>query len=323
MRRRWLAGASVAIAVGAYVGGRRRPPVDGPVSASSRASRNLELARLGTAAATGAAVHRARRVVASEAERDELDAAFQLKTAEQVTEALGNMKGALMKLGQMASYLDQGLPEPVRDALAQLQSDAPPMAGELARATAEESLGCTIEEVFAEWDDEPMASASIGQVHRAVTTDGRAVAVKVQYPGVGEAIRADLDNAGLIFGAVGMLFPGLDPGPFVAELRARLVEELDYRLEAANQRLFADAYRGHPFIHVPEVVDELSADRVLTTELAAGARFHEIVTDLEPGGARPGRRDHLPVRLRQPLPAARLQRRPPSRATTCSRRAGG
>jgi predicted unusual protein kinase regulating ubiquinone biosynthesis (AarF/ABC1/UbiB family) len=147
------------------------------------------------------------------------------------------------------------------------------MAPSLARATAEESLGGRIDDLYAEWDDVPLASASIGQVHRAVTRDGTAVAVKVQYPGVGDAIRADLDNAGLIFGAMGMLFPGLEPGPIVAELRERLVEELDYRLEAEHQRYFADAYRGHPFIHVPDVVPSLCADRVLTSELADGVPF--------------------------------------------------
>jgi predicted unusual protein kinase regulating ubiquinone biosynthesis (AarF/ABC1/UbiB family) len=152
------------------------------------------------------------------------------------------------------------------------------MAASLARATAEQALGRSIDDAFAEWDDAPMASASIGQVHRAVTRDGRPVAVKVQYPGVGEAIKADLGNAGLVFGAIGMLFPGVEPGPIVEELRQRLTEELDYRLEADNQRLFAGAYRDHPFIHVPEVVDELCADVVLTTELASGARFHEVAT---------------------------------------------
>ncbi|MCZ7630100.1 MAG: AarF/ABC1/UbiB kinase family protein [Microthrixaceae bacterium] len=123
-----------------------------------------------------------------------------------------------------------------------------------------------------------MASASIGQVHRAVTRDGTEVAVKVQYPGVADAITADLDNSELLFAMLGMLFPGLEPGPIVAELRERVLEELDYRLEADNQRLFATAYRGHPFIHVPEVVDELSTATVLTTEMAHGARFSEVVT---------------------------------------------
>ncbi len=181
-----------------------------------------------------------------------------------------------MKLGQMASFLHQGMPEPVRDALAQLQADAPPMAPELAAEVIRTELGSPPEKVFAEWDPVPIASASIGQVHRALTHDGRAVAVKVQYPGVDEAIRGDLDNAGLLFGAMKAMFPGLDPKPLVAELRDRIGEELDYRIEADNQRLFADHYRGHPFIHVPEVVDELSTRRVLTTELATGARFAEV-----------------------------------------------
>jgi predicted unusual protein kinase regulating ubiquinone biosynthesis (AarF/ABC1/UbiB family) len=178
----------------------------------------------------------------------------------------------------MASYLDQGMPEHVRTALAELQANAPPMSAELAAGVVAEELGAPPEAVFAEWDPVPIAAASIGQVHRAITTDGRAVAVKVQYPGVGEAIRADLDNAGMIFGAMGMLFPGLEPEPLVAELRERLVEELDYRLEAKNQQLFADYYRDHPFIHVPDVVEELSSERVLTTELAEGVRFEEVET---------------------------------------------
>jgi predicted unusual protein kinase regulating ubiquinone biosynthesis (AarF/ABC1/UbiB family) len=244
----------------------------------SRLARNLELARLGSRAGANLAAHRARRVFASAEQRERLDTEFELKTAEQVAEALGHMKGAMMKLGQMASYLDAGLPEHVREALAQLQQDAPPMSPELARGVIERELGASPDEVFAEWDDRPIASASIGQVHRAITHDGRAVAVKVQYPGVDEAIRADLSNVDLLFGGMGMLFPGMDPGPIVEELRARALEELDYAKEADNQRYFADFYRDHPFIHVPEVVDELSTARVLTTELAEGVRFDEMLT---------------------------------------------
>lgn len=199
-----------------------------------------------------------------------------MRTAAQVAETLGNLKGALMKLGQMASYLDQGMPEPVREALAQLQADAPPMAPELAASVIREELGADPEVVFAEWDPVPIAAASIGQVHRALTHEGDAVAVKVQYPGVDEAIRGDLDNADLLFNMLRMAFPGLDPKPLVEELRERIVEELDYRLEADNQRYFGDYYRDHPFIHVPAVFDGLSTGRVLTTELVAGARFEDI-----------------------------------------------
>ncbi|MFP5256888.1 MAG: ABC1 kinase family protein [Acidimicrobiia bacterium] len=250
----------------------------GPIDLTSRSARSAAMAGVGAKAGGQYALHRARKAFASADRHAELDQRFELKTAEAITEALGNMKGAMMKLGQMASYLDQGLPEHVRAALAELQSNAPPMSGELAAQVIAEELGSPPEEVFLEWDPEPIASASIGQVHRAITTDGRAVAVKVQYPGVGDAIRADLGNAGLLFGAIGMLFPGLEPEPIVAELRERLVEELDYRREASNQRLFADFYRHHPFIHVPEVVDELCTERVLTTELAEGVPFSELLS---------------------------------------------
>ncbi|MCU1496193.1 MAG: hypothetical protein JWM47_146, partial [Acidimicrobiales bacterium] len=247
-----------------------------PIAATTRTQRNRVLATAATRAGTGWATDRARRVFADAERREELDAASALRTAEQVAETLGNLKGAMMKLGQMASYLDQGLPEPVREALAQLQQDAPPMAPELAAGVVEAELGQRPEALFAEWDPVPIAAASIGQVHRALTHDGRAVAVKVQYPGVDVAITGDLDNVGMIFAAMKLMFPGLDPKPLVAELKERIVEELDYRLEASSQQLFADYYAGHPFIHVPAVVGELSASRVLTTELATGSRFSEV-----------------------------------------------
>ncbi len=193
-----------------------------------------------------------------------------MRTAEQVADALGHMKGALMKLGQMASYLDQGLPEPVREQLARLQADAPSMTPELAAQVVREELGAPPERIFATWDPVPIAAASIGQVHRAITNDGLAVAVKVQYPGVDEAIDADLDNAGLLVQIIAMVFPGVEPEPIVDELRVRVREELDYVQEADNQQLFARYYDGHPFIHVPSVVEHLSSKRVLTTELATG-----------------------------------------------------
>jgi predicted unusual protein kinase regulating ubiquinone biosynthesis (AarF/ABC1/UbiB family) len=234
------------------------------------------IARLGTRAGGGYAWHRARRVFASVERRDTLDAAHELRTADQVAAALGDMKGALMKLGQMASYLDAGLPEPFRLALAQLQQDAPPMSASLAAGVVEGELGAAPEQVFAEWDPVPIAAASIGQVHRAITRDDRAVAVKVQYPGVAEAITSDLDNAGVLLAILRGTFPGLEARPLVDELRVRLAEELDYVHEADNQRLFAAWYDGHPFIHVPAVVDELCTRRVLTTDLASGARFEEL-----------------------------------------------
>jgi predicted unusual protein kinase regulating ubiquinone biosynthesis (AarF/ABC1/UbiB family) len=267
-----VAGASVL----GLVALRRRAP--GPIGGRNAVTRSARLARLGARTGGSVALHRARRAFVSAERREVLDREHELRTAEQVAAELGQMKGALMKLGQMVSYLDEGLPEPFRQALAQLQHDAPPMSPELAAQVVEEELGGPPEKVFAEWDPVPIAAASIGQVHRAMTHDDRAVAVKVQYPGVREAIRADLGNVGLLFGALGQVFPGLEPGPLVAELKERLVEELDYRLEASHQQLFVDYFAGHPFITVPAVLDELSTDRVLTTELAEGVRFAEMET---------------------------------------------
>jgi predicted unusual protein kinase regulating ubiquinone biosynthesis (AarF/ABC1/UbiB family) len=243
---------------------------------TSVAARNVRLAAVGARSGTRHAIHAVRRATAPEAKRAELDEQYQLRTAADVAAALGEMKGALMKIGQMVSYLDDGLPLPLRDALAELQSDAPGMAPELSASVVRAELGDDPERVFAEWDPIPIAAASIGQVHRAVTRKGEAVAVKVQYPGVDDAIRSDLVNTDFLFRALALLFPGLDPKPLVAELRARLVEELDYRIEASNQCLFSEWYRGHPFIHVPSVYGELSTARVLTTEFAEGARFSEV-----------------------------------------------
>ena len=182
-----------------------------------------------------------------------------------------------MKLGQMASYLDQGLPEPVRQSLAQLQSNAPPMAYALVKQVIIEELGGAPEVMFAEFAQLPLAAASIGQVHLATTHAGQKVAVKVQYPGVDRAIAADLDNTDLLFQMMNLLFPGMDPGPIVAELKERIAEELDYALEAEHQRMFALAYAGHPYIHIPQVIDSLSTQRVLTTEFAEGVPFSEAI----------------------------------------------
>ncbi|HEY2813525.1 MAG TPA: AarF/ABC1/UbiB kinase family protein [Acidimicrobiales bacterium] len=246
--------------------------------ASSRQARGVQVARLATRVGGAYASHRAQRLFASEDRKRELDERLELRTATEVTQTLGEMKGVLMKVGQLASFLDDGLPENLRASLAELQHEAPPMSADLAAGVIEAELGQPPDRLFAEWDPVPIASASIGQVHRATTHDGQRVAIKVQYPGVDAAIRADLDNVGPLVQLMGMLFPALEPEPIVQELRSRLLEELDYRNEARNQQFFADAYRDHPFIHVPAVVDELSADRVLTSELAEGARFAEMET---------------------------------------------
>ena len=216
-------------------------------------------------------------VFASVARRDELRNDLALRTAEEVVEELGSMKGALMKIGQMASYLDAGMPESFRTTMARLQHNAPPMTAELAASVVAEELHDAPERVFARWDPLPFAAASIGQVHRAITRGGRAVAVKVQYPGIARSIESDLQNVTLLRRIVGAAFPGLDTRTLVDELRDRLREEVDYRLEADNQDLFATYYEAHPVIHVPRVVRELSTARVLTSDLVAGARFDEML----------------------------------------------
>ena len=246
------------------------------MSSTSRAARTAEVARLASRVGVTAAANRARYVLAGRVRREELNRELELRSAEQVAEALGNMKGLLMKAGQLASFLDDAMPDEVRDALAGLQQQAPSMSPELAASVVEDELGAPPNTVFAEWDEMPIAAASIGQVHRAMTSDGRAVAVKVQYPGVDSAIRADLDNMGSVMAAMPLVFRNLEVEPLVEEFRARLGEELDYHVEAANQQFFADFYSGHPFIHVPDVVFELSSGRVLTTDLATGARFAEM-----------------------------------------------
>ncbi|MFT7600502.1 MAG: putative unusual protein kinase regulating ubiquinone biosynthesis (AarF/ABC1/UbiB family) [Acidimicrobiales bacterium] len=255
----------------------RSPSSSNVVAAGGRLQRNIRLARLGARGGSRYAVTRARKVFADAERRVELDSDFQLKTAQDVTTELGNMKGAMMKLGQMASYVDTGLPDSVRQTLSSLQSDAPPMSAELAAEMIERELGQTPDRLFQEWDPVPIASASIGQVHRAITLDDRAVAVKVQYPGVAEAVASDLQNADMIFGALAGMFPGLEAGPVVQELKDRLAEELDYINEAKNQRYFAEFFDRHPFIHVPHVVDHLSTAKILTTDLATGSTFDEVM----------------------------------------------
>ncbi|MEI8287297.1 MAG: AarF/ABC1/UbiB kinase family protein [Actinomycetes bacterium] len=246
----------------------------------SRWRRNSRLARMGAKIGFGYAGTSARKVFAGAERREQLSRDREMKTAQQVANELGNMKGALMKLGQMASYLDDGLPEPMRLALAQLQSNAPPMAIELVHEVLLSELGEPVNELFVEFDDEPIAAASIGQVHRAIlrTPEGeRAVAVKVQYPGVAEAIDADIRTADLLGTLLAFGFKSLNPEDMVAEIKDRLREELDYTLEAQNQQTFANFYRGHPFIHVPEVIEHLSTTRVLVTELVSGITWAELL----------------------------------------------
>ncbi len=209
-------------------------------------------------------------------QRQQLRNDLAMRTADDVLITLGTMKGVMVKLGQMASYVDDGLAPSVRRTLSRLQDSVPPMSAELAAGMIEAELGGPPERVFAEWDPEPIAAASIGQVHRAITRDGQAVAVKVQYPGIAETMAADLDNVALLRRMLRITAPSQDVDGLISELRDRVLEELDYRREARNQMLLHDYFAGHPTISVPAIIGELSTRRVVTSELVTGARFAEI-----------------------------------------------
>jgi predicted unusual protein kinase regulating ubiquinone biosynthesis (AarF/ABC1/UbiB family) len=207
----------------------------------------------------------------------------QIEAAEQIVAALGTMKGAAMKLGQVMSFLDVGLvPEEYRDEfqrkLAALRDAAPTVTFKEMRKVIEAELDDPIDEVFETFDEEPIAAASIGQVYRARLQDGRDVAVKVQYPGVAAAVRADMQNLGLILRLAKRIAPGMDPQAIGREISERIEEELDYELEAQNQRTLARIFRNHPFIVVPPVVTSLSRERVLVSEYVEGTGFEDLKT---------------------------------------------
>ena len=204
-----------------------------------------------------------------------------LEAAERMVDTLGTMKGAAMKVGQLASFIDtEFLPPEYRELyqekLSALRTSAPPMPWSKVSQVLEEEWEDPVESLFEDFEHDAAAAASIGQVHRAVLPDGRRVAVKVQYPGVAQAIRADMQNAGLLLRFAKALAPGLDAKAAAAELRERVLEELDYEYEAQNQRTFARGYRGHPFVFVPDVVTRLSRGRVLVSEWVDGLGFEDV-----------------------------------------------
>ena len=204
-----------------------------------------------------------------------------MEAAERMVDTLGTMKGAAMKIGQLASFVDTDfLPDEYRELyqekLANLRSEAPAMPWKQVRKVLDEEWEEPVEELFEEFEHEAAAAASIGQVHRATLPDGRRVAVKIQYPGVAEALRADMQNAGMIMRLAKAIAPGLDAKAAAAELKERVLEELDYEYEAQNQRAFSRGYRGHPFIYVPDVVTRLSRSRVLVTEWVDGVGFDAV-----------------------------------------------
>jgi predicted unusual protein kinase regulating ubiquinone biosynthesis (AarF/ABC1/UbiB family) len=204
-----------------------------------------------------------------------------METAEKMVDALGQLKGAAMKIGQLASFIDtEFLPPDYRELyqekLATLRDTAPPMPWKKVRGVLEEELEEPPEGLFEDFEHDAAAAASIGQVHRATLPDGRHVAVKIQYPGVAKALRADMQNAGMIMRLAKALAPGLDAKAAAEELKTRVLEELDYEYEAQNQRTFARAYRGHPFIFVPDVITRLSRSRVLVSEWVEGMGFEDV-----------------------------------------------
>ncbi len=204
-----------------------------------------------------------------------------IEAAEQIVEALGHMKGAAMKLGQVMSFLDVGLvPEDYREEfqrkLGKLRDAAPTVTFKEMRRVIEQELDDPVSEIFEEFEEEPIAAASIGQVYRARLTDGRLLAVKVQYPGVAAAVRADMQNLGLILRLLKRIAPAMDPKAIGEEIRNRIEEELDYELEASNQRALARIFRGHPFILVPDVIGSMSRERVMVSEYVHGTGFEEL-----------------------------------------------
>ncbi len=246
-----------------------------------RLRRTAKLGGLAGGQAARSYAARAADLTRSEERRRAAAEKRQLQAAERVLDVLGQMKGAAMKLGQVASFVDTGaLPreahERLEAKLAKLRDSAPRVSFEQMRKVIESDLGRPLDEVFEDFETEAFAAASIGQVYRARLRDGRRVAVKVQYPGIASAVRADIQNLGLLLRVAKMLAPGMDPKAMAMEIRERLTEELDYEVEAQTHRTFARTWRGHPFVVIPEVVTELSGERVLVTEFMDGIGFEQV-----------------------------------------------
>ena len=223
-----------------------------------------------------------------------ISAEVQQRTAEHLFKVLGQLKGGAMKLGQAMSVFEAALPEeiagPYREALTKLQEAAPPLPAASVHRVLAAELGPRWRQRFRALDDTPAAAASIGQVHRAVWKDGREVAVKVQYPGAGEALIADLGQLSRLASLFRVVQPGLDVKPLVSELRARITEELDYEMEAAAQKGFAKAYAGDDEILVPRVV--AAAPKVLVTEWIDGTPLSRVIAS-----GSPAQRDLAGLRL--------------------------
>ncbi|OFB36833.1 ABC transporter ATP-binding protein [Mycolicibacterium sp. (ex Dasyatis americana)] len=254
---------------------------DGLVSDIKRGSvaRNAKLAGLAGGMAGRAALGFGKRLTGKS--KDEVTAELMDKAAQQLFTVLGELKGGAMKVGQALSVMEAAIPEqygkPYREALTKLQREAPPLPAAKVHRMLDTQLGTKWRERFTSFDDTPVASASIGQVHRAVWSDGREVAVKIQYPGADEALRADLKSIQRLVGVFKQLAPGADIQGVVDELIERTEMELDYRLEADNQRAFAKAYADDPHFAIPHIV--ASAPKVVIAEWMEGIPMSEIIRD--------------------------------------------
>jgi predicted unusual protein kinase regulating ubiquinone biosynthesis (AarF/ABC1/UbiB family) len=260
----------------------RTDPPSGEGELGGRLQRATNLARL--SASTGAGYLSSR--VRSLRDGELAEQRFHTQTAERMLELLGTMKGAAMKIGQIASFVDLDLPPEIQatyhEILADLRDAAPPTDPAAIAGVVRDEFGAPPEQVYAWWDEKPLAAASIGQVHRARLHDGTEVVIKVQYPGVAEAVQSDLANAELFTPFARLVSPNLEVRPLVEELRARLVDELDYQREAQYQQAFHERYDGHPFIRVPRVFPDYSRPRVLTSEYLAGKGFEDMVATADP-----------------------------------------
>jgi predicted unusual protein kinase regulating ubiquinone biosynthesis (AarF/ABC1/UbiB family) len=242
-------------------------------------SRSAKLASLPLGVAGRATIGLGKRIGGRPAEI--VASELQQRTAEQLFRVLGELKGGAMKFGQALSVFEAALPEdiaaPYRAALTKLQEAAPPMPPAAVHRVLTTGLGADWPSMFESFDDKPAAAASIGQVHRAVWADGREVAVKLQYPGAGPALLSDLNQLARLARLFAVINPGLDVKPLLAELKARVAEELDYALEAESQAAFAAAYDGDPDIVVPKVVHH--GDRVLVSEWVDGMPLSKIIRE--------------------------------------------
>src|SRR5919199_4210941 len=248
---------------------------------TGRVRRAAKVGRLAGGQAARGYATKAANLTRGEEARHAAAARRQMEAAEQIFDVLGQMKGAAMKVGQVASFIDTGafppeFQERIQAKLAELRDSAPRVSFARMRKVVEDDLGERLGDVFEEFSEEAVAAASIGQVYRARLRDGRDVAVKVQYPGAEQAVRADMANLGLLLRAAKTIAPGLDGKAVAGEIRERILDECDYESEAIAHRGFAREWRGHPFLYVPDVVTGLSRRRVIVTEWVDGRRFDDV-----------------------------------------------